>query len=482
MLSREQAQRFGLAQRSQVGRSGHQELPRRRFDPLDVLRAAGKDHVVKLLPVKFERMSESPFAFFRGAVEVMAADLGARPHTRIEAQLCGDAHLKNFGFYATPGSDIVLDINDFDATTRGPWEWDVKRCATSIVLAGRVAGDSNASCKEAARMFLRDYSAWIDRFADMPTLEVARHRTLRNYRDPFIRVALKQAERSSPLSNLKKLTRRSGKQSYRFVSKRNLIWEVSGTERKSVLAALRSYRQTLAPDRQMIFDRYRAVDVGFKVVGTGSVGTRDYVVLLFGRDARDPLFLQIKEEPPCPYAPYYKDRRAPRNQGQRVVQGQRAMQVFSDLLLGWCSIAGRDYLVRQLSDHKSSIEPEELGGRRLAEYSCVCAELLAKGHARSGEPVALASYLGRSGKAERALLQFAVKYADQTESDYEAFQKALRGGFAKSAIKFVGKKGKKALKADGQVAEHEGEDSPLAESALSNQTHGPETNDIGVTT
>jgi len=225
---------------------------------------------------------------------------------------------------------------------------------------------------------------------------------------------------------LKKLTRRSGRHGYRFISERNLIWEVSGAERKSVLAALPSYHATLAPDRQMIFDRYRPADVGFKVVGTGSVGTRDYVVLLFGRDLHDPLFLQIKEEPPCAYASYYNDRSAPRNQGQRVVQGQRAMQVFSDLLLGWCSIAGRDYLVRQLSDHKSSIEPEELNGGRLAEYSRVCAELLAKGHARSGEPVALASYLGRSGKAERALLQFAVKYADQTESDFDTFRRALK--------------------------------------------------------
>lgn len=446
MFSREQAEQFGLAQRNQVGRSVLQELAPRRFDPMEVLRVAAKDHLAKLLPVKFERMSVSPFAFFRGAVEIMAADLGAQKRTRIEAQICGDAHLKNFGFFATPSSDIVLDINDFDETTRGPWEWDVKRCATSIVLAGRVAAASGASCKEAVWLFLRDYVAWIERFADMPTLEVARHRTLRDYRDPFIRAALKQAERGNPLSNLKKLTRGSGRRGHHFIRQRDLIWEVTGSERKGVLAALREYRQTLAPDRQMIFDRYQAVDVGFKVVGTGSVGTRDYVVLLFAHDDRDPLFLQIKEEPPSAYAPYYKDRSAPHHQGQRAIQGQRAMQVLSDLLLGWCSIAGRDYLVRQLNDHKSSIEPEELGGRRLAEYSCVCAELLAKGHARSGEPVALASYLGRSGKAERALLQFAVKYADQTESDYDTFRKALRRGFAKSAASPRGK-GMRAAKA-----------------------------------
>lgn len=428
MHTRKQAEEYGLAQRNQLGRPALAEIAPRRFDPLDVLRAACKDHVAKLLPVKFERMSVSPFTFYRGAVEIMAADLGAAKRTGIEAQLCGDAHLKNFGFYATPGAEIVLDINDFDETTRGPWEWDVKRCATSIVLAGRVAGCGDGDSKEATRLFLEEYSAWILAFAAMPVLEVARHRAMRSYGDPLIRGALKQAERSSPLSNLKKLTRGNARRGHRFVREPNLIWEVSGAERKAVLAALPDYRKTLSPDHQMIFDRYQAVDVGFKVVGTGSVGTRDYVVLLFGRDARDPLFLQIKEEPPSAYAPYLKDSSAPKNQGQRVVQGQRAMQVLSDLLLGWCSIGGRDYLVRQLNDHKSSIEPEELGGRRLAEYSRVCAELLAKGHARSGEPVALAAYLGRSGKAERALLQFALKYADQTEADYRMFRKALKRG------------------------------------------------------
>jgi uncharacterized protein (DUF2252 family) len=437
MLTRKQAAEYGLAQRSHCGRSAHEALAPRRFDPMEILRAACKDHVAKLLPVKFERMSGSPFTFYRGAVEIMAADL-AWKHTRIETQICGDAHLKNFGFYATPGSEIMLDINDFDQTTRGPWEWDVKRCATSIVLAGRVAGDNEGDCKEAARLFLEEYAGWIHAFAEMPALEVARHRALRSAGDPVIRGALKEAERSSPLANLKKLTRGSAKRGYRFVRELNLIWEVTGEERKSVLVALPAYRQTLAPDHQMIFDRYRPVDVGFKVVGTGSVGTRDYVVLLMGQHATDPLFLQVKEEPPSAYAPYLKDGVAPKHQGQRVVQGQRAMQVLSDLLLGWCSIGGRDYLVRQLSDHKSSIEPEELSGRRLAEHTRVCAELLAKGHARSGEPVALASYLGRSGKAERALLQFALKYADQTEADYKAFRKALKRGFLKQVLKSCG--------------------------------------------
>jgi len=426
MLTRAQAEKYGLAQRNRCARAELAQLPQRRFDPMQVLRDACRGHVTKLLPIKFDRMSQSPFTFFRGAVEIMAADLGAGKRTGIEVQLCGDAHLKNFGFYATPGAEVTLDINDFDHTQRGPWEWDVKRCATSIMLAGRVAGDSENGCKQATRLFLEEYSGWIRAFANMPALEVARHRAMRSYNDPVIRGALKEAERSTPLSNLKKLAQGSAKRDYRFIPKKDLIWEIGGGERKSVLAVLPAYRETLAPGHPMILDRYRPEDVAFKVVGTGSVGTRDYVVLLFGTDNRDPLFLQIKEEPPSAYVPYYKDSSLPRHQGQRVVQGQRAMQVLSDLLLGWCSIDSRDYVVRQLSDHKSSIEPEELGGGRLAEYSRVCAELLAKGHARSGEPSALASYLGRAGKAERALLQFATKYADQTEDDYRTFRKALK--------------------------------------------------------
>jgi uncharacterized protein (DUF2252 family) len=437
----QQSEQHGVTQRDQLGRSALAETASRRFDPLDVVSAACKDHVVNLIPVKFERMKASPFAFFRGAVEIMAADLGASKHTALEVQLCGDAHLKNFGFFATPGSDIVLDINDFDETIRGPWEWDVKRCAVSVVLAGRVAGDGDADCKDAARLFLEEYSAWIRTFAEMTVLEVARHRAVRSYGDPLIGGALKQAERSSPVVNLKKLTHGNTERGYRFRRKPELIWEVTGAEKKAVLAALPEYRRTLSPDRQMIFDCYRPVDVGFKVVGTGSVGTRDYIVLCFGRDAYDPLFLQVKEEPPSAYASYYKDPTLPKNQGQRVVQGQRALQVLSDLLLGWCSISGRDYVVRQLNDHKTSIEPELLGGRRLAEYSRVCGELLAKGHARSGDTVALASYLGRAAKAERALLQFATKYADRTEDDYRAFRKALKGNFLKQVMQQVSHRG-----------------------------------------
>jgi uncharacterized protein (DUF2252 family) len=438
MSSPKDARQRGMAERGHLGRSSLADLRERKFSPLDILREASKRHIARLLPVKFQLMSESPFAFFRGSVEIMAADLGQSPHTRIEVQMCGDAHVKNFGFFATPAAEIVLDINDFDETQRGPWEWDVKRLAASIVLAGRVARDSEGCCKDAVRVFLREYCEWIRRFAAMPAIEVARHRIIRDLRDPVIRSALRKAERSTPLLSMEKLVRRK-RAGYSFIYRRDSIWDVKGAESQAVVRALAEYRATLAPDRQFLFDHYTVADVGFKVVGTGSVGTRDYVLLLLGRDSgeKDPLFLQVKEEQPSAYAAYYKDRAAPRHQGERVVLGQRALQVFSDMLLGWCSIAGRDYLVRQLNDHKSGVEPEELKGNRLIEYGRVCAELLAKGHARSGGPALLAAYLGHGEKAEKALSQFALAYADRAEQDYHAFRKALRQNFAREAIKLA---------------------------------------------
>ena len=435
MLSRSDAERLGVAQRDHLGRSSLAKVAKRDFGPLDVIAESCRGHIPRLVPEKFKRMNASVFAFFRGAVEIMAADLAISANTRIEAQLCGDAHLRNFGFFASPGADIVLDINDFDQTQRGPWEWDVKRLATSVVLAARSARCSASQSRDATRLFLREYCSWMRRFALMPTIDVARHRAVRNFQVPAIRSALQEAERATPLFNLVKLTSFSKRQGYRFTPKLNGVLSISSAERKAVLAALPQYRKLLRPEQAALFDRYKAIDVAFKVAGTGSVGTRDYVVLLFAHDSKDPLFLQIKEELPSAYAAYYKDHSAPHHQGERVVAGQRAMQVYSDPLLGWCRINERDYLVRQLSDHKGGIDPEQLSGRKLAEYGRICGELLAKGHARSGDPAVIAAYIGRSDRAEKALLQFALKYADQTVEDFSAFKKALGKGFTASVMK-----------------------------------------------
>jgi uncharacterized protein (DUF2252 family) len=429
--SRHDAESYGRARRKHVSRSslGKFDAQTRRTDPLAIVTEASRSRVRALLPLKFNLMAGSLFAFYRGSAEIMAADLAAAKNTQIEVQLCGDAHIRNFGFFATPDAQVVFDINDFDETFRGPWEWDVKRLATSIVLAGREAGESNSRCRTAVQSFLEDYCGWIDRFSRMSTLDIARHRASRDLRQPVLRAALIKAERATPGENLARLARRT-RAGWRFRPMSKKLWEVSHKEKKSVLKALASYRETLETDHRLIFDRFHPVDVAFKVVGTGSIGTRDYVVLFFGRDESDTLFLQVKEERPSIYAPYLQTP-APAHQGQRVVEGQRAMQVQSDLLLGWCSIEGRDYLVRQLNDHKSSLEVEDLGGKRLLEYGKLCAELLAKGHARSGEPVEIASYLGPSRKAADSLTGFAVSYAGQAKADYEAFRKAWRSGALK---------------------------------------------------
>lgn len=427
-LSRHDAESFGRDQRKHLGRSqlGDFNPGARRFDPVQVIAESCRGRLPQLLPIKYKLMAGSMFAFFRGSVEIMAGDLAASKNTGIETQLCGDAHIKNFGFYATPDAQVIFDVNDFDETYPGPWEWDVKRVIASIALAGHEAGERGAVSKITIQKFLSAYFGWIRRFAGMTTMDVARHRVKRSLDRQALRDALNKAERSNARENLVKLALKN-RAGWKFRSIPSQLWQVQGAEKKAVLAAMATYRDTLAPDRQMIFDRFRPVDVGFKVVGTGSVGTRDYVVLLLGRDDNDPLFLQVKEEPPSIYATYLK-RPHPAHNGQRVIEGQRALQVQSDLLLGWCSIAGRDYLVRQLNDHKSSLDIEQLKGRRLLEYSLLCAELLAKGHARSGDPIALAAYIGSGQKAANSLVKFAFDYARQVEADYETFRKALRNG------------------------------------------------------
>jgi len=430
-LSRKDAEKYGRAQRKHLSRSelGQYKLGERQFDPLQVIRESCRSRLTKLLSVKYKLMAASIFAFYRGTVEIMAADLAAAKNTSIETQLCGDAHIRNFGFFATPDAEVVFDVNDFDETCRGPWEWDVKRLVTSIVLAGHEAGETGNKCRQSAKLFLSEYCSWMHRFAGMTTIDVARHRVRRNLNQPVLRDALMKAERATPATNLQKLARKTNRK-WVFREIPDQVFKIEKAEKAEVLDGLREYRQTLSPDHQLIFDRFHPVDVAFRIAGTGSVGTRDYVVLLFGRDENDPLFLQVKEEPPSAYINSLKHPH-PANDGQRVVEGQLALQVQSDLLLGWCSIEKRDYLVRQLNDHKSALDIATLKGRRLIEYGRLCAELLAKGHARSGDPIAIAAYLGNSGKAADSLLGFAMNYAAQVEADYKTFVKAWKSGTLK---------------------------------------------------
>jgi uncharacterized protein (DUF2252 family) len=424
---------FGQSRRKQVRRQEHKRwrVSVRQTDPIDALAASAVGRVPALLAIKWQRMAASPFGFFRGAVPVMAADLAVLPHTGIFTQLCGDAHVRNLGAYAAPDGRLVFDINDFDETIRGPFEWDVKRLATSIILAGREAGGKSAACGEAAAILLRSYRRSMHAFARMPIMDVARFQVHRLQRIAPVSQVLRKAERATPQANAERLTEqpkapsKAGKEApapHRiFVEHKPLQYRLPPAKAALVVDSLSSYRETLMPERQHFFDLYRPLDVAFRVVGTGSVGLRDYVVYLEGNGSNDPLFLQIKEEPYSAYAPYLGELGAPQHQGHRVVQGQRAMQFLSDLLLGWTTINNRHYLVRQLNDHKASIEVGDLKGEGLNQYAEICGELLARGHARSGDAIALSGYIGASDRFIEAIVDFAVDYANQTGVDYEAF-------------------------------------------------------------
>ncbi len=428
----EQRQAYGQSRRKQLPRQSHNywRLADRQTDPIDAIAATVPGRVPALLAIKWERMAASPFGFFRGAVSVMAADLAALPHTGISTQLCGDAHIQNLGAFAAPDGRLVFDINDFDETIRGPFEWDLKRMATSLVLAGRETGAKNTACSEAAAMFLTRYRGSIHAFARISVLEMARHQVHRLQRIAPVSLALRKAERETPQSTLERLTeapkaQRGAKNNppeHRiFIESRPLQYRLKTVQAQRILDSITPYRESLLPERQHFLNQYRPLDVAFRVVGTGSVGLRDYVIYLQGNGPGDPLFLQIKEEPGSAYAPYLGEQGASQHHGRRVAEGQRAMQLQSDIFLGWTTINNRQYLVRQLNDHKASISADDLKGEGLMQYAEICGELLARGHARSGDPLVLNGYIGGSSKFDLAITEFAQEYADQTELDYRAF-------------------------------------------------------------
>ena len=421
--------RFGKSRRELVSRVALAQLhpKERKFDPIDVLRASTEGRIPQLLAVKYARMRVSPFAFFRGAVSIMASDLGRLPNSGLHVQLCGDAHVQNLGSFATPDGKLVFDLNDFDETIRGPWEWDVKRMATSILLAGQECGHDRAGCRDAAEVFVESYCRSVGWFSELPILQVARQQIRREKRIQPIQAALRQSERARPLDLLKKFTELDGHGQRRFRDLRPGFWRIRGAKAKEILGSLRTYRQNLAPERRHLFDLFRGVDVGFKVVGTGSVGLRDYVVLFEGNGAQDPMFLQIKQEVASAYAKCFPKAIHP-HQGRRAADGQRAIQPISDLLLGWTTIGSHHYLVRQLNDHKGRVDLQRLRGGGLRSLALVAGELLARGHARSGDVCEIRGYCGSGVKMAKVLRDFASEYADQTEADYGAFVAAIKGG------------------------------------------------------
>lgn len=392
---------------------------------LEPLAAVNQGRQPDLLPEKYKRMRASPFAFYRGAAAVMASDLATTPSSGVAVQLCGDAHVRNLGAYEALDGALVFDLNDFDETIPGPWEWDVKRLATSIVLAAEEAGQSVDRCVAGVRRFVESYRRYLRQFALMPFATLARYRITRRRGNPVLDEVFRAAERVTPLRNLQKLTVNRN-QHYRFHDTPPVLQPVSARVAAEVMTALASYRETLNAGRRRTFERYQPVDVAFKVVGTGSVGTRDYVVLLFGNGVADPLFIQVKQELPSCYLPYLRHVPAITHEGRRVAEGQQFLQTLSDPFLGYSRFGGHDYLVRQLADHKAALDPAALTGRMLAEYAVLCGEVLAKGHARTGDAAQLAGYAGKSAKLDDAITAFAIGYAEQVRRDYRLFKRTHR--------------------------------------------------------
>jgi len=427
-LGREERLKRGQDQRRVLARKdlGDFESSKRKISALDMLLNATEGRETSLLPVKYQRMSVSPFAFFRGAVSIMAADLGRYPSTGVQVQLCGDAHVQNMGCFATPDGHLVFDINDFDETIAGPWEWDVKRMATSLVLAGGASGHGSQDCTNAVETFAESYCTTVEMLAEQPLLTAARHIIRRLSKAQAVAKAFQQAERATPADLVKKYAEKDGNGHLRFKAVEHVLWRVAGTEKQGVLQSLDGYRDSLSPDRQHLFKFFNECDVAFKIVGTGSVALRDYVVLMENGET-DPLFLQIKQEAHSAYAPYLKHTHYD-HQGQRVVEGQRRIQALSDLLLGWTRIGDNDYLVRQLNDHKGSVDLNALKGDGLKSLAQVAGELLARGHVRSGDPLEIKGYIGDVEKIAKGIVTFAMRYAEVTSNDFAEFNKAIKAG------------------------------------------------------
>jgi uncharacterized protein (DUF2252 family) len=445
----------GKAAREQAPRASHSilELSSDR-DPVAIVDADTPARVPELVPIRYGRMLVSPFTFYRGAASLMAHDLAGTPRTGLKAQLCGDAHLSNFGGFASPSRDLVFDLNDFDETHPGPFEWDVKRLAASFEIAGRDRGFEDRVRRSAVLTAVRAYREAMREFAAMDNLGVWYSRLdvsnmVANLRAQKDKKQAKALERGVAKARTKDSMKAFAKLTHvvdgepRIISDPPLIVPIAeladegGFDRDEITAGVlelyRGYRRTLQPDRKRLLEEFRYADLARKVVGVGSVGTRCWILLLLGRDDGDPLFLQVKETGHSVLEPLL-GRSQYRNHGQRVVEGQRLMQAASDIFLGWIrNKAGldgrqRDFYVRQLWDWKTSVDLETILPRGLELYAQACGWTLARAHARSGDRIAIATYLGKGDIFDRALADFAVAYADQNERDYATLVEAAKDG------------------------------------------------------
>jgi uncharacterized protein (DUF2252 family) len=447
----------GRAARAEAPRSRHAEWEpwAERPDPIALLEEQAASRVEELVPIRYGRMMTSPFAFFRGAAYVMASDLASTPRSGLNVQLCGDAHLSNFGGFASPERDLIFDVNDFDETLPGPWEWDLKRLAASIAIAGRERGFARREREQTVRATIAQYREAMRNIAGMGNLDIWYSRIDREN----LRARFEGEANAQQLKNFRKITEKARRKDNSRAFERlahtvdgdpqiisdpplivrveDLLPQLRAREfQEGMHEILRSYRESLPHDRRHLLERYRFADLARKVVGVGSVGTRAWVALMLGRDDSDPLFLQCKEAQASVLEPFL-GRSEFDNHGRRVVEGQRLMQSSSDIMLGWLRTEGidgvtRDFYVRQLWDWKSSADVGTMAPPGMAIYGRMCGATLARGHARSGDPIAIASYMGRSDILDRALADFAETYADQNERDHRALVDAVASGRVKA--------------------------------------------------
>lgn len=446
----------GKAARSEAPRSSHGlwEPATDRPDPVTLLEEQAASRVPELVPIRYGRMLVSPFTFYRGAALIMASDLAPTPRSGLNAQICGDAHLSNFGVFASPERQLMFDINDFDETLPGPWEWDVKRLAASFEIAGRDRGFGRATRRDVVAAGVEEYRLRMHELAGMRNLDVwYTHVEVESMLRRLGKSATKKARKKAKATVAKAHTRDSMQAFSKLTSivdgrrrivadpplivpVEDLVASSSDTAPAAVddvlRGLIRSYQRTVESDRRVLLADFRYVHAARKVVGVGSVGTRAWILLMLGRDGDDPLLLQAKEAQQSVLERFVA-KSAYRNSGQRVVAGQRLMQAASDIFLGWQRVTGldgqdRDFYVRQLRDWKGSADVDTMKPSVMTLYSRICGATLARAHARSGDRIAIASYLGKGDAFDRAIASFAAAYADQNERDYRAVAQAVKSG------------------------------------------------------
>jgi uncharacterized protein (DUF2252 family) len=439
----------GAKMRESVPHSAHAKWtpPRNRPHPVDTVVAGNEGRQEHLVPLRMGRMAASPFAFLRGSASVMAWDLSHTPVTGMQVVIDGDAHINNFGMYGTPQRDVVADLNDFDEATIGPWEWDLKRLAASVNVAGRANGFKLKERNRAVKKAVRGYRLNMDRLAKMGLLEVwsifgyaeRRPTDVKVPRKAWVTIqkAVSKAKRTNNETLLPKVAFQNGDGKWQFRDEPPILTRVDDETRAKVIAAIVEYASGLAPAYRNMLRRYSVADVAHRVVGVGSVGTRAYLVLLFGNGDSDPLFLQVKEAivpVHSPYLPQLLLRKEHEHEGRRTIDAQRMLQALGDPMLGSTTIDERPFFVRQMKNMKASVPVELMKGKPFDYWAFTCGALLARAHARCGDADRIAGYCGDEDTLDQALAEFAEAYGNQTERDHAKLVNAIKSGDVKAVV------------------------------------------------